>query len=77
MACRGIIVAEGEFEGFAERDTPELLAAFGEGMAAGAARYGAGMCSVFTRDDLKLLVPDDPEDRRLIELIEQHLPAGD
>ena len=70
----GILVAEGDYSGTYSYETAEQLAAFMEGVSAGASQYGCGSCSVYTRADLKDLRADDRHDRRMIALIEKYLP---
>ena len=65
---RGIIIAEGYYEGTFEFETIGELDAFANGVGTGACLYGAGSCGFYTVDDLD----EDPSDK-IKELIEKHL----
>lgn len=69
---KGIIVAEGDYEGTVEYPTAEALRTFSDGLTRGCNLYGGGSCSVYTLDDLD----DNEVEIEIKDLIRQHLQGS-
>lgn len=68
-----IIVAEGEYDRTVRYSTKEEFEAFVDGVTCASGLYGAGSCLVLTTHDYYKLAQGDEDNKKLANLIKEHL----